>query len=412
MEIFLGFILIIPFLYINYKIIESDLIIKKIPNKYLKYLLYILPLIYMYLWYFGYFSNLSVYRFIMEVILTLLIGFGIFHFGKWWAGDAKYLLVLSLLIPHIGIIAFIFSIAVITIIYLMVYFMWFWFGPNLWVKQKRDNLYRKLWEIKKDEFINKNKGRKKTILWILKWINIFFILFISIRLIRIHIITFVQSKYDLSIYDILSSEYLMYIIVLLILIIISISYIMKYIFTYIRNNIQLNTFSFMVLINIVWIFFLIYEYTINPSHFYSNITIILSLYLWIYIILKILLFAYKLVFISKEESLINVDNLQEWMTINKQKLYNKIKKHKSINMAYSDIKSYIHESINQNLNIQDIKKIRKIHNIVRNYHKKNNHDYYKHNPYVSIDKTFSFSLNIFIWFIIIIMYWQYSFVFT
>jgi len=414
MEIFLGFMITIPFLYLNYKIIESDIKIKKIPNRYLKYLLYLLPLTYIYLWYFGYFSELSIYRFMVEFTLTLLVGFAIFHFGKWWAGDAKYLLVLSLFVPHIGILKVIIGIAVITITYLLGYFIWFWIGPNLWIWNRRKSLYRNLWKIKKDAFINKskNQSRKEILIWILKWFNIFFIFFISIRLLRIHLVTFIQKEYDLSIYDILSNEYFIYIATFLILIIISISYVMKYIFVYIRKKLPLNTFYFIILINIVWILFFTYEYNTNPTQFYSNITLILSLYLWIYIILKLLLFAYKLVFISKEESLIHIDNLQEWMTINKQKLYNKVKKHKWIHLSYTNIKSFINESINQNLTIQDIKKIRKIHITLSNYHKQSSHNWYKHNPYVSIDKVFSFSPNIFIWFIMILIYWQYSFIFT
>jgi len=117
MQYILLFLLSIPFLYINYKIIISDIKYKKIPNKYLLYLLYLLPLYYSYLIYFN--SSFGILLFIIQIILALIISFILYSIWIWSAWDAKYLLVLALFIPDIWIVPLIWNIAIITLIYLL-----------------------------------------------------------------------------------------------------------------------------------------------------------------------------------------------------------------------------------------------------------------------------------------------------
>ena len=100
-------------LYLNYKIVLSDLKYKKIPNKFLGYLLLLIPFYYIYI--FFTFPDINYLLFLWQIILTFIISFILFYFNIWAAWDAKYLLVLSLFIPYIWIVPFIWNIALITI---------------------------------------------------------------------------------------------------------------------------------------------------------------------------------------------------------------------------------------------------------------------------------------------------------
>ena len=133
------YILSIPFLYINYKIVVSDLKNKIIPNKYLGYLLLLIPFYYIYI--FFSFSEINYLLFIWQIILTFIISFILYYFWIWAAWDAKYLLVLSLFIPYIWVIPFIWNIALITILYLFLYFIRFYLWKVLFNKVYRQSLW-------------------------------------------------------------------------------------------------------------------------------------------------------------------------------------------------------------------------------------------------------------------------------
>ncbi len=325
MEILLGICIVTAFLYFNYKIVKTDIQKKKIPNLYLKYLLFLLPFWYVYAWHYWYFSEVHTWIFVVQIFLSLLIGFLIFHFGKWWAGDAKYLLVLALFIPNIGIIPFIFSIAIVTLLYLLWYFLWFWLWPNLWISEKRKNLYTNMWKTKKDEFEIKNRHKTQTqkIFEILKWVNIFLIFFICMRLLRLHLIEYLINKYDMSVWEIiqyiLNSWWGVYIILWILLVFGGIFLIVRVVFSFWKKYLQkYSLFLTIFLINILWIWFIVYEYFRDPSVFLKNILLIMTLYLFIYVTLKMILFAYKIVFIVNEEEFIHIDNLEEGMIVDKK----------------------------------------------------------------------------------------------
>ena len=194
------YIIAIPFLYINYKIIASDIKQKIIPNKYLINLLYLIPFYYIY-FLISSDAQINYLVFISQVILTLLISFILYSFWVWSAWDAKYLLVLSLFIPNIWVIPFIWNIALLTLVYLLVYFLYFYLWKCLFNLNYTKNLYKNIYIDLKEKFKNflkhKNWWFYKKIIFIniLKWIISFLAFFTIIRLSRIYLIDNIIDSY-------------------------------------------------------------------------------------------------------------------------------------------------------------------------------------------------------------------------
>lgn len=327
MEKLLLGIIAIPFLYLNYRIIFTDITEKKIPNICILYLACLLPVWYLYSWYFWNFSWVNPSIFFFQIFLTCLIWFWLFHFNIWWAWDAKYLLILGLFIPHIWVIPFIWNIALATLSILIVYFLWFWLGSNLWIHARRKNLYRELVKTKKEElFVKYRKKWRRGILFdILKWINIFLVIFISLRLIRIYVIDYIERKYDVSIFEIIAgainSPYNILYLIAFIAAICWLLFLIRYIYTIVKTYI-IPPYDVYVIcwLSCSMLAFILYEYSKNPEYIAKKMFLIFTLYLWIYITFKILIYAYKIVFIVKEETFVNISDLQEWMMVDKPAL--------------------------------------------------------------------------------------------
>lgn len=186
------FILSFLFLFLNYKIIKSDIKYKKIPNKYLLYLLLLLPLNYFYLFYS---IDLHIGIFLFKILLATIISFILYSYWIWSAWDAKYLLVLSLFIPHIWIIPFIWNIALLTITYLSLYFLYFYLIKLIYNKNYRKLIFSTIYIDNKEKFkVYFIKGekwelkRRKTLYKIIKGLLIFLTIFVILRLSRLYII--------------------------------------------------------------------------------------------------------------------------------------------------------------------------------------------------------------------------------
>jgi hypothetical protein len=111
----------------------------------------------------------------------------------WSAGDAKYLLVLALFIPEVGIIPFIGNIALLTIAYLLAYFIYFYAIKNTFNHTYRKSLWGNVLHDLKEKvqhFLKSPDGsiiKNIAVLKLLRWILIFLIIFVSMRLARIYI---------------------------------------------------------------------------------------------------------------------------------------------------------------------------------------------------------------------------------
>lgn len=447
---YLLYILAIPFLFINYKIIRSDLKEKKIPNKYLWYLLLLIPFYYSYQ--FFYISDINYLIFFWQTILALIISFILYSFWVWSAWDAKYLLILALFIPNIWIIPFIWNIALLTLLYLILYFIWFYFWKCLFNRKYAINLYNSvhtdlIWKF--NSFIKHqdwNIYKKTAIYKLLKWFVLFLIIFVSFRLTRLYIIDHIlftewqQSEWSLWKYFIeLIIEYNVYYILIVIIWVFclvffsykSILIIKKYVFKKItnswKNNINPIVFD-IILISILWlslIFYIVIEFVKSPSEISHNLKLIFTFYLILYIMIKILIYSYHITFQLWEQDFIEIEKLKAWNILDKTYLINlfweqsslwycpdnideKLKKERSDKLLYPNPKNYF-LNLKNPIDNEGKNKILEIYNIVNDYHNKKSTSWFQKINSIKILKTFSFWWYIFIWFIITFLYWNFFF---
>jgi len=360
---YLLYFLIPFFILLNYKIVISDLKNKIIPNKYLLYLLYLIPFYYIYI--FFSFHDINYILFLWQIILTFLISFILFYFNIWAAWDAKYLLVLSLFIPYIWIVPFIWNIALITIFYLLLYFIYFYLWKIVFNKKYRKSL---CWNIKKD--LNKTFEIYKNNKWwniykiIAKFLLIFFIIFVSIRLSRIYLFNnLLENWNNISYLSQIIEKYNIYLIFLLIAIFIWWLYLLKLSINkfkkYISDKLNINLeLIWNVLIWILFILlssFIIYELINNYNKISNLLFRIFTLYLAIYIFIKILIYSYKITFWISQRYSIDINKLKNNDTVDIKELLIILKEDSEVYKKYNLI---------DNPSIKNIKKAIKYSNNV------------------------------------------------
>ena len=179
------------FLYINILIILKDISIKKINNKLLLCLFLFLPFYFFYsiktwiIWEFEW-SNI-----ILSITLSSIISFLLYLYHIWGAGDAKYLLVLSLYIPYISILYIIGNIALLTILSLFLYLIFFYILKVTLdfasIQHHIKSILLHIYDSSKSSLRGffHNKSNLEKFYFVCKWIITFWVLFISIRILRI-----------------------------------------------------------------------------------------------------------------------------------------------------------------------------------------------------------------------------------
>lgn len=441
------YILIIPFLVINFWIIFSDFRKKLIPNKYLIFLLLLIPYRYFYLIHFGFIEHISdfasIFYYIVQLIATFIISFVLYHLWMWSAGDAKYLLILWLFIPHIWIVPFIWNIGLITIIYLILYFFYFYFYKLLRNRNESKSLFQNLKIHHKQKFLdfcdNYNSRFSKKIYVIIKifdWIVTFFLFFTIIRLLRFSLVEWIiNTQYNQYLTNYIE-QYSSYIFIWLIIIFFATLLLMKFIFNRVKEYLEFNTnidiFYFIYSLKSIFlfglIFYLLWEYQTNPIEITEKLILIFTTYLIIYIIVKSLWFSYKISFIISEQFNVDITNIKQWDIIDKSFILETYKipirfwKNSKNTQHYSEEFSKKLKKITQPKYFHDIKNvldetsIKKLEYAVlmRNkfYHIENK---IKNTPFtpiynVKVLKTFAFWWYIFIWFMMTYFIWDYVFI--
>lgn len=408
MQYYLLALISVPFLYINYKIIKSDLNFKKIPNKNLLQLLILIPIYYIYIFYFFEFSFLF---FWIQFFLTFIISFILYYFWIWSAWDAKYLLVLSLFIPYIWIISFITNIALLTIFYLFLYFIWFYLWKCL---LKKNYLKELLIEIKKDIndkwLIYKEKKSWNNISIILKWFITFLIIFITLRISRIYILKDIIENSD---NNYIFQNFKQYIIIGFIIFFIATLILVKKIYVKVKEKIKkkyiiewekVDNYS-IIIISVLLIFFIIYELIIDYELLINSLKLILTFYILLFIIFVILKYSYKIVFQISESEYINIKKLKVWDIIDKEYFINMFSWQDALIkdwkwLLWNNSIKKINELVENPITNEWIKNIRKIYSITNKYNIKNKIWWFTENQEIKILKTFPFAWYIFTWFII------------
>jgi Flp pilus assembly protein protease CpaA len=440
------YILTIPFLYFNYKIIKTDLKIKKIPNKYLGYLLGIIPFYYIYL--FFNFPEIDYFIFILQIIIAFIISFLLYYYWIWAAWDAKYLLVLSLFIPNIWIIPFIWNIALFTLLYLILYFLWFY----LWKIIINSKWRRSFPETIKNDIKDKWKVYKLSKPWnnfyiIIKRLTTFLIIFITIRLARLYLINIYFSENANNNSNILQNiieKYNIYLFFIIIIIFLLSIYLIRVTINLFKTklneryniNYDLIFKIFINILSILLITFIIYEYIMNPYEIKDYLFKILTLYISIYIFFIIIKYAYNITFWISEKYLKNLKDLKKWDIVDKSFLIDLFWKQSSLGYSNKPVIPGIKLMSNYKIKLMEIEKnyaikknrllfpnpktyisslwiitdedvsiIKKMYRITNNYHYRLDKNFQKNNT-IKLVKTFPFWIYILLWFLLTYFFWN------
>ncbi len=431
----------IPFLYFNYKILFSDIKNKIIPNKYLWLLLLIIPFYYIFILLT---KDISFLSFIFWITLSFFISFLLYYLWVWSAWDAKYLLVLSLFIPHIWIIPFIWNLWLLTICYLLIYFIYFYLWKCLFKKNFAKHLAINIyWELK-DKFFtfisNKdwNVNKILAIYKILKWFVLFLMIFVSIRLTRLYIIQHflintnqenLQTWWFWGFIYKFATEHSFEFILWLLFIFFWIIYLIHKTIISIRKFIAWKIESrkewwinpifidliFIFILSLVLIFYIIFEYIKEPEIISNNLKLIFTFYIIIYLIFRLAKYSYKITFQLWEEDFVKIDKLKVWDIVDKPYLINifwtqNILWAPWVNqnekwILYPNPKEYF-ENLWNPVDNDTIIKLKEIFKIVNEHHNKNSKNIIDS---LKILKTFAFWPYIFLWFIITFLIWSKMF---
>ncbi len=415
---FLVFIFYVIFLYINFLIVISDIKNKIIPNKYLFYILVLLPLYYIILFFLWFTIN---YFVIISFVISFVISFILYYFWIWASWDAKYLLVLSLYLVNVGIIPFIWNIAILTLLYLLLYFIYFYVRIIfsyinlsklvLWVYVDLKDWYQAF--IK--HATNEKKDNEK--IEIIKKIVFLILMFFLLRLARLD---FLQSFNIKNFFEYLSnfgSYFILFWVILGFLSFYIIKLFIVFIIKSFKNRIinifnKSNFWKFLinrsfVFINTLILFILLLLLIIYYFNKYWTTHVwIMFYFIIIYFIFILLRYSYKITFYSGEKEIININRLNSWDIIDKNFL---------IKMFWYQIALWNHwnkdwilypepfkyfQKIENPINEETKNYLIQIYNITNNYHIKNKTEWYVIIDKILKYKTFSFWVYIFLWFII------------
>jgi len=369
MEITLWLILWIIFLYFNYRILLSDVQEKRIPNSYIKKLLYLSPFALMYWYIYQYYFFADLWGIVWGAIIVFLISFILYHFDLWGAGDAKYITILSLLSSiFFSFSGFFLNIVIITCLYLLYTFVKFW-GYKVYDIKNLTAFYK---GIKTDLYFNAlSKFWEKSNIYkrIFHYLLLFALYIILIRILRMYLFSWALYFYDIFPYF-SKDNYILLSVIAIFFLIISISIVWKNIIGKIIEKPFFHKYKHIFLYGTICILsmYICYEILVKAINKHDIIFLISMV-----ICIKILLYSIKLMSFSENSQITSIDEVQEWMVIDK----------KFLSIPKS---SYI--SLNRKLQKKDIALLKK--NEVQQ---------------VRVLNFFAFSPFIFLGFILNIFYW-------
>ncbi len=379
---------------INYKIVSSDISKKTIPNI-LLILLWVLSAIGTITWVLPWYNLV----FIASFAIALIIGFTLYSLWFLSAGDIKYILVLSLFIPNISIITFMVNISLITFIYLLVFFCYLYFIVGFFYKKEKTP-YAKLLRnnISWDIVTRKNKNTSVKYWFIPKLlliINIFLIIFICIRLLRLYIVENIPSSY---IQNITPEQILIIIWILLGISVLLMRKVWAHIWQkYETKSTLINITGTLVLIVLL---FSLLQYWYRTDYFWliENLYTIMTVYIAIFLLIRWFIYLYKFSLIEMELLYIPPQDLKKWDIVSKDFITNFI------------IPILEHKGEKDKKNIKNLEVVRTIRNNLTSQQVKTLQDIYKNEKIeggVWVLPTTAFSHFIFGWFLISILLGDY-----
>lgn len=403
---------ILIFIYLNLKIIISDITQKRVPNKYLLWLIILIPFWYLFLVYFLT-IEIHIWSLILNVLIAFVISLSLYIYNIWGAWDAKYILVLYMFIAFSSIIGFIWSICLSIMLYLVWYYIWFWTGKNIISSIKKENTYKEILFSQKDKILKKYKilKFKKFFTSILYNTILFLTLFIIFRLTRLYLFEYIYETYQINMFDIfleiLKSAYWVYFIIFILGVLGGLFILCRMLlFKIIHTKIGEIFWRHILIIFGIWLWiFTLYEFIKNPEDITKKLILILTLYLWIYLWFKILWKSYKLTFQVGEEEYIPLEDLKEWMIIDKKEIIHLIANQKALT-PYTRKNQTIKQEIlwfSMPINKKNVTRLQNLIKKVNDYHIQNQTVDFEELKYVKIIHDFGLSPYIFLWFFLVLL---------
>lgn len=398
MQFFLS-LLLATFYLLHTLIIIHDIQYKKILNKYLLISGIISIILAYYIW------NIHS-LFIINLACIIPISFLLYYFNFWSAGDAKYLIVLYLLLWNASVITFFWNIWITTIIYvfsMLLYNVLFW-------KAIRHAMYKCIKKRAQKQYIAPLKKLLQSpsiedITSIINAINIFLSIFVLIRLIRIYVIEKIIPLLWIDLESITQIQIILIMTILIITTMIVVKKIWRYIgiISYERRNIQKQTIDtiWMILLFIGTSIFIWEEYMHNPEELIANMYNIFTIYILLFFIIRILIFFFQIVFIDLEKRSIHIKDLKSWDIIDTTFINEFIvpKVEEVSNRKISQKNKNIIKSITWIIEAEEVEILQK------------SYKYLDISNGITILNTFAFSPIIFWWFIITFYYWNTFFIY-
>lgn len=365
-------LLLLSFCVSNYRIIKNDIRIKKIPNTYIIHLIYVAIGFYGYILFSNNFLEIYTTNIIVQFIIVLVIWFALHYLNMWWGGDVKYVLILGLFIPHIWYFPLLTNIAIVTLVYIAISMIFFWGRKIIFFQEGKKIIQEILWDIRK--YILEEQIRKKSLLELWQILTEFLLIFIILRLCRIYIWEKVISE-QVFLTSFLFTYAFYAFILLCISLWVGIYYLRKRIIWYIKNSIEENSSS-KTYLRFCYIYILssmIYlEYLYAPYDFGKYLFLILTLYISLYLMIRSFWYLQKLAFRKQETFTISHKELKKGMIIEVPEIETNEK-----------VKEQLAKIKGKKIGRKEISFLKK--------HRISN---------IRIQKFFSFSPHIFIWFVI------------
>ena len=399
--LFIKYWLILSFLLLNIVIIYNDLKRKKIPNVYLGYLL--IGVILHYLYFLITWWEINIIWKILDASVFLSICFWLFYASIWAAGDAKYTFVLFLyLLWSYNILTFFFNLSCLVWIYLCGYFIYFYsiklpFRDKNWaIKSYIKTTIEDSYKIK---FLRSSDLKWK----IIKTIFQFLVFFTAFRLLRM--VAIEEIKY--SLWSSIHPLFLYFLIAGFGILIVAIrQWVLSLIMFFKKYNfrsIHIVLYIQQYFLPIVFFLLSIYvgiELYFNPLKISRELLLIMTLYLCMYGLVRFLRFSQIICFHISEEEFIDITRLDEGYIVDKKFLKKSIAPQPtSEKYLLPDPYSFI-KNIPQPIDKKTAQALKKTYKKLNEYHLKNKTEFFQEMKYIKVVKSFSFSLYIFLWFLV------------
>lgn len=388
------------FLMINIYIIYHDIKYKSIPNK-LLWLLLIGAVIFI-LTEFLYHDEkhwLHISYMFLQIFLSFITVFLLFIFRIWWAGDSKYIFILSLYLTSGNILILFFNTSFFILLYFFSYTVYFYLLKPIISKDFR----KTLWRVIKSDIIQSKERFMNIWTWYTAKLNailFFLLLYLAIRYFRPFVLDYIYTP----IVTIIWKEYEQIIILGWVILILWILYLTLQILSYAGRKIENHTRSPLLIKSVIlyvsiafFIFILLSAYAKHPENTIRYLQLAFSIYLIIFIAILLWKYSLYLVFDFSERKLTLLNELEEWMIIDRSNIKHLLKWRENLaeDMEYDpDTKILTQE---------DIKGLKKTIKYINLCIKRNNKNEDIIHAVITL-KSYPFGLYIFLWFTISVLF--------